>query len=118
MKRFLSLLVILGLLFGVTACGGEEKASAKAKVEKISAKEQYLIDVRKTFPKSDGLSDEELIHFGKSLCSNLDKGYTFQGILLAGSTEGIPQRKMTKLLKTSVPTFCPQHTKAMELNLH
>lgn len=116
-NRVFSLLIAFSLLFFSAACGNEEKANADPKVDTISAEEQYLIDIRKTFPKNDDYTDNQLIDLGKSLCSQLDEGYTFQSILMAGSLENIPQPRMTEMLKISVPAFCPKHTKAMELNL-
>lgn len=105
-------LTISALMF-TAGCSDDANEEPKP----LTAKEQYVVDVRDSYPKAKGMTDSELVDLGKEMCKILDRGYTFQGILLSGAQSGITQKDMASFLKVSVPVFCPQHTKAMGINL-
>ena len=108
-------LVIGALLLG--GCAGTENKDAKADVTavpQVSTEEQYVIDVMEVFPS---IAEEKVLPLGNSLCQAYDDGYTTDAILMAGLVDGIAEEDTTVLLRMTVPTFCPEHTKAMEKSL-
>lgn len=109
-RAFAYIVLVIGALLLTAGCAEQEPKA-------LTPEEQYVVDVRDSFSKSKNMTDDELVDLGKEMCGILDEGYTFQGVLLSGMQSGIPKKDMTSFLKASVPTFCPQHTKAMELNL-
>lgn len=102
-----AIIVLLLGLFGAIDLPGFDASGT-------DSEDRFLADARSAEPQLDGVTDEELLDVGKTVCTDLDNGVTFDEFDFSARITGVDVNTAGAVIASAVENLCPEHEREMK----